>query len=170
MKRTKLFISVLLLIVLLCSLTGCIVIPFHDYYDDIDPETVASIQVYNLRNADKYSDIFLQTETPLHTLHPTEHAAFLDDLAQIRFTHHVLIVLAAVDPSFRYGDLTVRINFTDGSFRLISDCHYAEAFDKDGNVIDRNRYGCDEAEWMCLVQKYLSMDSPDASSSNSANP
>ena len=155
MKHAKMLISAVLLIALLCTLTGCIVVPVHDYCNDIDPASVASIEIYNLRNVNTLEGRFLETETPVRILQPLQHAAFLYDLSRIHFTTEILLLPIPSDPSRYYGDLTIRINFTDGSFQLVSDRSFGQSFDKDGKMVEYNYYACDSAEWQQFVQNYL---------------
>ena len=136
MKKLRLAWILLLIFVLLISLNGCVIIPRHMNYDDINREQVSSVDIYDLyKSESNYSD-FLTTETPVYTLTNDQLDSFLSDLADIRFTDYIIIVLAAVDPSFSYGDWVVRINYTDGSYSLISCDGYGETYDANNQVVD----------------------------------
>ena len=147
-----------LVLAMVISLTGCIVIPIHKRYDDIDREQVASVDVYDLRNSESHYSNFLETETAVYTLSEDQLDGFFSDLANIRFTDNLIITIAAVDPSFYYGDWVVRINYADGSYSLISCSGYGETYDANGQVIDSNHFGCDDDEWEQLVGKYVPED------------
>ena len=157
MKHAKMLISAVLLIALLCTLTGCIVIPLHDYYDDIDPEEVSSIQIYNLHVTATNRDTFLQAEIPVYALSPEEHTAFINELAAIPFTDYITIILAPSDSSWRYDGWTVCIQYKDGSYRMISN-GFGQGFDAGGKMIDGNGYDCDDSQWEQFMQKYLPHD------------
>ena len=155
MKRIGLFILTVILVT--CTMTGCIVIPLYKSYR-IDADTVASIEIYDLCDADTFGSNFLETETPAYEIPAEEKADFLNDLSKIRFSDVILIVLAAVDPSFYYDEWTVRINYTDGSYELISPDGYGEVFDSNGEVTDGHHYGCDQEEWTSFIGKYVPED------------
>ena len=81
-------------------------------------------------------------------------AKIFNDLADIQFTDTFIIVLAAVDPSFYYGDWVVRINFTNGQYTFYSCGGYGETFDAEGNCISSTYFSCDDEELKTLVGKY----------------
>lgn len=155
MKRFKFALLIILVFAMLATLTSCIVIPRHKYYDDIDTQAVASVDIYDLRERAAQGSDFLKTETPVYTLTADQHKDFFSQLEKIRFTDHIVITIAAMDPSFSYGDWVVKINFFDGTVLLISCSGYGETIDKNGQVIDSNHYGCDDEEWTEFVGKYL---------------
>lgn len=49
----------------------------------------------------------------------------------------------------------VRLNFTDGSFRLISDAGYWEAYDTQGNYVSKDHYYGDDDDWYAFLKPYL---------------
>ena len=51
MKPPKPFLLILMIVILIVSLSGCIIIPLTEYYDT-PAEEVASVQFYDLRNQD----------------------------------------------------------------------------------------------------------------------
>ncbi len=59
MKR--MLLATLISLAFLLSLSGCIVIPIYKNFD-LDPETVSSVQIYDLRLGDSYYDDFLEQE------------------------------------------------------------------------------------------------------------
>ena len=155
MKRIG--VCILTAIIVTCSKTSCIVIPLYEHFE-IDVDTVASIEIYDLCMVDSLGGAFLETEAPVYEIPAEEKADFLNDLSKIRFSDVILIVLAAVDPSFCYGEWTVRINYTDGSYELISPDGYGEVFDSNGEVTDAHHYGCDQEEWTSFIGKYVPED------------
>ncbi len=155
MKRIGLFI--LMLIIVTCTLTSCIIIPIYKNFE-IDADTVASIEIYDLCEVDSLYGDFVNTETPVYEI-PTENITdFLNDLATIRFSDAIVIVLAAIDPSLYYDVWTVRINYTDGSYELISSDGFGQAYDKDGEQTDSHHFGCDQEEWWAFIGKYVPED------------
>ena len=152
MKKSTIFSLMLIITVLCVSLTGCVT--FRDHIDNIDDENVSSIEIYDLRESQFSESGFYENVDSVYTLDETIHSDFLDDLAKIQFSD-TLILFAASDPSFYYGDWVVRINFTDGSYRFVSCGGYGETFDKDGNGIDSDHYGCDDEVWEHLIASYI---------------
>ncbi|MBE6648306.1 MAG: hypothetical protein E7614_02155 [Ruminococcaceae bacterium] len=155
MKIYKFILATTLILLMLVSLTSCIIIPRYKRYDDINSENVSSIMIYDLRECETTDSTFLKNEEPVYTLPDEKLKDFLDDLADIQFSDHILIILAAVDPSFNYGDWVARINNTDGTYLLISSHGYGEAYNSSGQVTDTNHYGCDNEEWAEFISRYL---------------
>lgn len=148
---------ILAVIIVTCTMTSCIVIPLYEHFE-IDADTVASIEIYDLCGVDSLYGGFVETETPVYKIPPEEKTDFLNDLAKIRFSDAIIIVLAAIDPSFYYDEWTVRINYTDGSYELISSDGYGETYDNNGERIDSHHFGCDQEEWRTFVGKYVPKD------------
>ena len=124
--------ATLISLAFLLSLSGCTVIPIYKNFD-LNPETVSSVQIYDLRLGDSYYDDFLEQEFLLvHTLEASQTSDFLSDLAEIRFSDHLIITIAAMDPNFQYGDGVVRVNYTSGAYSLISCDGYGTDYDADG--------------------------------------
>ena len=153
MKRIAL--TTMTAILLLCMLTSCIVIRRHKRYK-IPSDTVASVEIYDLRECyQRNFGGFLEEEHPVYEIPQEDQEAFLEDLSKIRFTDVIVITVAAVDPSFYYGDWTARINYDDGTYELISCGGYGETYDQSGEVIDSHHYGCDADAWEEFIGKYV---------------
>ena len=152
MKRC--ILSVLMIFTVIFTLSSCIIIPEYKNFV-IDPATIASIEIYDLRESDTRGESFLEDTSPVYEIPNEEIDDFTSDLAQIEFTRYIIITLAAIDPSLNYGDFVVRINYTDGSFELLSDGDFGQTFDQDGEVISGHRYGADSEEWEEFIGKYL---------------
>ena len=148
MKRTVPLTVTLILVMI--SLVGCCIIPIYKHFE-IDQQTVESIELYDLCD-DPYDPL---EKEPAYEIPQEQKAEFLQDLAKIKFTDVILIVLAAVDPSFYYDTWTVRINYTDGSFELISADGYGQVFDANGEQTDGHHFGCEQEEWDAFLVKYL---------------
>lgn len=160
MKSHKPFLFVLMTFVLIVSLSGCIIIPLTKYYD-IPIEEVVSVQFYDLRNQDlACSSGFDAILEPVYTIPEENTEDFLDDFSKLEFSDSIIIVLAAIDPSFYYGDWVVRINFTNGQYTFYSCGGYGETFDADGKYISSTHFSCDEEELKKLVGKYYKMGLP----------
>ena len=152
MKRvTSLILTAIIVTVMLA---GCIVIPRYRNFV-IDPDTVASIELYDLCEVDTLYGDFVKTEAPVYEIPPERTGDFLHDLSEIRFSDPLIIVLAAIDPSFYYDNWTVRINYTDGSFELISSDGFGQVYDQNNKDIDSHHYGCDQEEWSALIRKFI---------------
>ena len=155
MKRTACLAVALLLI--MSTFTSCIVIPLYKNFE-IDAATVSSIEIYDLCNTDTFCGCFLETESPVYTISSEKESDFLNDLSAIEFSDAIIIVLAAIDPSFYYDTWTVRINYTDGSYELISCDGFGEIYDQNGEAVEAHHFGCDNEEWSAFIAKYLPED------------
>ncbi len=154
MKRIGLF---MLTVIVTCTLTSCIIIPVYENFE-IDADTVASIEIYDLCQADSLYGEFVKTETPVYEIPAEKNTDFLNDLSEIRFSDHIIIVLAAIDPNFYYDEWTIRINYMDGSYELISSDGFGETYANNGEVIDSHHLGCDQEEWRVFIGKYVPED------------
>ncbi len=151
MKRTKFIFMLLIASTLLFSITGCVTLQMQ--IDDVTEANVASIQIYRLLPDDRVSG-FHETSEPIVTLDPSRHGEFLEGLAKLKFSDTIPLFMAS-DPSFSYGAYVVRLNFTDGSFRLISDSGYGETFNAQGECVSADHYYCDSEKWEALLNPYL---------------
>lgn len=151
--RQTILLSVLFLFVLV-SFTSCIVIPMYKHYD-IDSEKVSSIEIYDLRNSETYYYDFPGEELPVYTIEKDQMTDFLSDLSDIRFSDTIIITIAAIDPSFYYGNWVVRINYTDGSYAFISCGGYGATYDENHQRTDSNHFYCDDDEWHQFIGKYV---------------
>ena len=152
MKRIVLFLISIILV--MSCLSGCIIIPRYRHFE-IDATTVLSIQIYDLCESESYYDQFIKTETPVYEIPQEQTANFVADLNSITFTDHLIIVLAAIDPSFSYGVWTVRINYTDGSYELISCRGYGETYDSNNERVSGHHWSCDDVEWEAFIGQYV---------------
>ena len=152
MKRiVLLFLSSILV---MSCLSGCIIIPRYHHFE-IDVRTVSSIQIYDLCEDEGWSSQFLATETPVYDISEEQSADFLANLSNIQFEDAIIIVLAAIDPSFNYDVWTVRINYTDGSYELISCLGYGQTFDSNNEQIKGHHWGCEREVWEDFLEKYV---------------
>jgi len=155
MKHIRYILAALMPLVLICLLCSCVIIPINKNYDDFDLDSIASVEFYDLRQSrTSYSD-FLNTATPAYILPEEQKEEFFEDLSEIRFTDYIIIVLAAIDPSFYFGDWVVRVNYTDGSCDLLSNGGYNESYDPSGELSDSNHWSCDDGEWYAFIFKYI---------------
>ncbi len=158
MKAYKSFLFVLMSIVLIVSLCGCIIIPLTKYYD-IPSEEVVSVQFYDLRNPESsHSSGFDASIEPAFTIPEEDKEDFLDDFSKLKFSDSIIIVIAAVDPSFYYGDWVVRINFSNGQYTFYSCGGFGQTFDADGKCISATHFSCDEEELESIVGKYYEIE------------
>ncbi len=154
MKRYKQILLVIMIFILAVSLSGCIIIPVSKYYD-IPAEEVESIQFYDLRSEEsKRQPGFDKTYDPVYTLTEKEHEDFLSDFSNIKFSDTIPIVLAAVDPSFSYGEWVIRINYINGDYTFYSCEGYGETFDSKGNSMSSTHFSCEFEDIENLIGKY----------------
>jgi len=153
----KIILSALTSILLVSILTGCIIIPLNHNFE-INADEVESVDIYDLRGVDTLYGDFIETEKPVYKIPEDKNVDFLSELSKIEFSDSIVIVLAAVDPSFYYDEWTVRINYTDGSFELISSYGFGQRFDKDGEIEDVHHWGCDREEWHEFISNYVPED------------
>ncbi len=118
MKKRTVCLLALLVSALSVLLVGCVTQRTH--HDDIESDTVASIEIYDLRNTTYYSAGFDDHLDPVYALEEDQLDAFLTDLAEIEFSDTLILLPVPTDPSFEYDEWVVRINYTDGSYRFIS--------------------------------------------------
>lgn len=152
----------LTVVFVMVAFTGCIVIPRYRTFA-IRADTVASVELYDLCGADTYYGYFIETETPVYEIPPEQTAAFLKGLSEIRFSNPLILILAPMDPSFYYDAWTVRVNYTDGTFELISSDGFGQRFDQNADQTDAHHYGCSQEEWDAFIGKYIPGDMQDHS-------
>ena len=151
MRKHSIVLAISILMVFTIFLSGCVIIPLEKRYE-YNAENVSSIDVYDLHEAPDRSNVKFEEIEPIYTLDESEHEDFLSDLAEIEYTDYIIIALAAIDPSFEYGEWTVKITFTDGTYRLLSCGGYGEEFDENGDRIKGNHYSCEDEEWDAFVE------------------
>ena len=159
MKPYKPFLLVLMIFALIVSLSGCIIIPLSKHYN-ISAEEVDSVQFYDLRVQESaISPPFYITSEATYTVPAENKKDFLNDFSKLKFSDTIIIALAAIDPSFSYGEWVVRINFTNGQYTFYSCAGYGETFDAEGNCISSSHFGCDKGELETLISKYYKIES-----------
>ena len=154
MKTIRVLTAAVLLIAISLALSGCIIIPLTKYYN-IPRNTVSSTDIYALLDSDDHMAFDASTATPYYTLSDNQIEDFLTDLLDIRFEDSIIITIAAVDPSFYYGDWVAQIHYTDGTYELISCAGYGGTYNSDHKAIDTNHYGCDDDQWTEFILKYV---------------
>ena len=150
----KFFAAILLLVSILISFSSCVWIPRYTKYH-IDNDSLTSVDIYDLRKSTTNDSRFLKLETPVYTLTEEQIPDFVEDLESLWFDDSIFLVLAAMDPSFHYGDWVVRLNYNNGSYTLISSGGYGETYNAAGEVIDSNHYSYDDEKWEKFVLRYL---------------
>ena len=143
-----------MLLVSLCFvLCSCIIIPLSKYYE-FEAQDVESVQFYLLGD-DNYSESgFHKQIEPVYTLSEEQTEDFLSDFSKIKFSDVILIVLAAVDPSFCYGDIVIRINFINGDYSFYSCAGYGQTYNKNDKLVDSTHFSCDREDLENLLIKY----------------
>jgi len=154
MKLYQRFLLVMVTLALMVSLSGCIVIPRSKFYN-LSAEEVTSVQFYDLRNTQSTSSSgFTKSCEPVYTVPEEKLAYFLQDFSKLEFTDTILIMIAAIDPSFNYGDWVVRVNFSNGQYTFYSCGGYGETFNSEGKCISSTHFSCDDDDLEKLIDKY----------------
>ena len=118
-----------------------------------------SVQFYDLRNQNANGGTgFNQSEEPVYTVPEEEREKFLKDFSTLEFTDTIIIVLAAIDPSFSYGEWVVRINFTNGQYTFYSCAGYGETFNAEGKRVSSTHFSCNDEELEKLIGKYYEIE------------
>ena len=143
--------ALVLIIALMMSLSGCIVITLDEYYElAYDTNQIESIGIYARGDANVLSD------EPLAVIDPDEFDAFVGELESLSFEENKIITIAAIDPSFSFGDYIIQVVYTDGAVERISNFGYQEFQDAAGNE-QCSHYGLqNEEEWEIFLNPYLS--------------
>lgn len=152
MKKKRLILFVLISILSVC-LTSCIIIPLRRHYT-YSADEVSSVRFYDLRDSESRTTGFFEEETPVCTLPDEQIKEFLADFSRIKFKDSIIIVLAAVDPSFCYGPWVVEIVFADGSYSFYSTGGFGETFNANGECVKTNHYSADDEDLEKLIGKY----------------
>lgn len=154
MKLIRVLTAATVLLSITLTLSGCIVIPITKRYN-IEHDTVDSIDIYDLRSCENRDHGTWETLSPFCTLSDNQLESFLNDLSGIRFEDTIIIALAAVDPSFSYGEWVVQIHYTDGTYELISSGGFGGTYSSDHERIATHHFGCDADEWAQFILKYV---------------
>jgi len=163
------FLVLILLLVTSIFLCSCIVLPMWHKYDDLSADEITSIDIYDLRGNLNNGSGFFKEIQPVYTLNYSDHEDFLEKLSDISFTNGIIIFPpVAQDPSFYYGDWVVCINFSNGNFQFISDLGYSETYNSDNECIDSNHYGCDNEEWLALIDSFVPNEIINSPASNTS--
>ena len=154
MKR--ILFLMLTLMLALCMLTSCIIIPLYRHFR-IDIYEVESIEIYDLPEIETYNyqSGFEERLSSIYTLSGEQKNAFLSDLGEIQFKDAIVIVLAAMDRSARYNRWSIKINYTSGSYDTLSCDGYGHSYDENGEMVDSHYYSCEYEVWYALIEKYV---------------
>ena len=157
MKLRRIAIAFSIILALSTTLTGCMIIPVYSW-NRIEPDTVTSIQIYDLDDnsyEERYQGNFRTTEIPDYTIEEEDKEAFLKDLSRITFNNPIILIPLSFQPKRSYGRWTARINYTDGSYQLISNKGYGGIYDADDNMTDLRQGTCDSEKWNEFIEKYV---------------
>lgn len=152
MKKTLVLFA---LLALTLTLSGCITIPRYKYFDNISPDRVTSVQIYDLREDETAHYRSIPKDAPSYTVSEEEKEAFINALAEFPFDDSVIISCVAVDFSDWYQDFAIKINYKDDSYRFISATGYNEYYEKSGVRDHYNSWRCSKDDFMELIKPYL---------------
>ena len=139
-----------LVVVLAFSCTGCFQITLDRGYElHQDKSQIKSISLCVEFRGDPLKQF--------KTLDPSQFDVFIDDLEALPFADKWLIVLlpAAIDPSFYFGKYVIRFEYLDGSVEHISDFGYQEYTAGDTGRLQSEHYSIAEDPWYDFLEKYF---------------
>ncbi len=94
-------------------------------FRNIDVDRIDTIELYDMTEAEDKSINLVTSTTPFSTLPRDRNKEFIDAMKEIKF--YYLFVLAPVEPVFHCGGYVVKINYIDGSYKLMdSDFVFAD--------------------------------------------
>ena len=147
---------VILMIAILCSLTGCIPVIIDEYYEIYqETDQIKSIALYQ-RNDSPNAETNELNETPLAEIAPEDFSEFVAELEGIYSSTGFLITIAAQDPSFYFDKYVIRIDYLNGYQEFISDGGYQEVMYSD-ETVDVSHYSFDDDQWDAFILKYFSV-------------
>ena len=146
----------ILVIVLVCSLTGCIPVTTDEYYDILqEHDQIKSIALYQ-RNDSPDAETNELCETPLAEIVPEDFAEFVAELEGIYSKTGFYITIAAQDPSFYFDKYVIQIDYLNGAQEFISNAGYQEVIEADGT--DKGwHYSFDDGQWDAFLLKYFAI-------------
>ena len=147
---------VFLVIVMLCSLTGCIPVITDEYYEILqETDQIKSIALYerNDSNDAKHNEL---CETPLDGIGPEDFAEFVAELEGIYSKTGFYITIAAQDPSFYFDKYVIQIDYLNGDREFISNAGYQEVIEADGTYKGWH-YSFDDEQWDAFLLKYFAI-------------
>ena len=149
-------IIVIFVIVMLCSLTGCIPVITDEYYE-ISQETdqIKSIALYerNDSNDAEHNDL---CETPLTEIGAEDFAKLVAELEGIYSKTGFYITIAAQDPSFYFDKYVIQIDYLNGAREFISNAGYQKVIETDGTYKGWH-YSFDDEQWDDFLLKYFAI-------------
>ena len=158
MKNTNKINKIILLAITVFTVTSllssCMIIPVYTWHK-IDPSTVSSVQICDFYNVDTYREAFLEAEYPTYDIPEEEKEKFLAELGELAFNDSIVIIPVSQQPRLSYGRWTVRINYTDDSYQLISNNGYGRTYDKSNNPIEHHRGTYDDQKWNSFIESYV---------------
>ena len=149
-KRVLIFF---LALVLVFSLSGCfsLNIPVsYALHEDVSNIEAITVYTYSWDNKEPCGEL-------IGTIAPSDFERFVSDLSNVPFAKEYLIMLipAAVDPYFGFGDYIVKVTYRDGAYELISECGNQKFYDASGEYVAGYRYTCEDIEWEGFLRKYV---------------
>ena len=133
--------------------TGCFVITLDEYYEiHQDVTQIQSISIHSCSDGETLSD------DPIIILEDEQFQPFIEDIEALPFRDKFLLILAAVDPSFQYGDYVIRIVYQDTSIELISNFGFQLYQGADGSY-HAPHYEINHELWLEFLEKYIDIAS-----------
>lgn len=151
-----------MMVLLICQMTGCIMIPSYEKIAlRYDVSEIVSVELYDLRengyhgmsSAENISQME-QDLTPIGILESEQYDVFVSELESITFSDVFVIVLAAMDPAYSYHGYTVKIDYQNGEYDILSPTGQLYYYG-DGKGFRERSYSCDEDVWNDFIESYF---------------
>ena len=154
---SKRFVIVVLALSMMFTLSGCIYVTIDEYYEIAhDTPEIESIALY-MTSQEEDAQINELIETPVAEISPDDFDEFVDDLEKLPFVNGMYIMLAAMDPSFFFGDYVIKINYKNDDYELISNSSFQQVYYANGEIDDLH-YSIDDTAWAGFLQKYFGIE------------
>ncbi len=151
MKRT---VSLLLMIAVLLSLTGCFVNVNKSFDLTKTAGDIRSIEIYNLVDEWYQGNDISEEYEPVDTVDESRFEEFVGELKGVRFTDTIILIPAAVDPNFSYYGYVVKVCLDDGGYYMLSAAGVQYKYSVNGRS-SMYHYDCDDDIWAGFVEKYM---------------
>lgn len=99
-------------------------------------------------------------QDPVCYISENDFQSLMDDISNLKWSTGVILLPAAVDPSFYFGDYTLMIVYDNGDFEMISNGGMQVQKSADGKYFRSRHYGFpDDTDWLELLEQYSNLSS-----------
>ena len=150
MKKCLVYI---LLAALLVMLTGCVTLHFSWKFLH-GTDQISQIEVFYLEDVDDFN--LPDDAVPVALIAPEDYDDFCGEIQNIDFTDTILLLPAAVDPSWYLQGYVVRIVYQNGDFEVICNQGYQYQETADGWGGKSRHYSFPKSfDWDAFVKGYI---------------